>query len=267
VNINDEQLLIKLLLKAIEDANNLKFNLNKEVLNVPGMSSKKLGNILNKKIIVLVLSSLRYPWNMIENEGIKKTWLTLKNHNIDVIFYYGGCNQNTILNNNIYSIIPEGLMNIGYRTLEAFEYLNKKYDYDILLRTNTSSYIDLILLNQYVNEKLNNIDDLFYAGQLGYYPPGKFNFLSGCGYFLSKKMVDFILSKKMEWDHSMIDDVSLGRLMSNYNINFNYTDRYTFNTVNDIVPTNYYHYRCKINENRFNDVDIMKKIHIAKGYI
>lgn len=211
------------------------------------------------KIIILVLSINVDPWKTIEVEGVRKTWASKEIEDVKILYYYGGSLINSLDGDKIFLSEPEGLMNIGYKTISAFNFIFKNFDFDILFRTNVSSYIDIELLKIFVNSVYHKN---FFCGPIGNYFSLKF--ASGSGYFLSKDLVEKVLRIKDKWNHNLIDDVALSQLLATENI-FPIPGRRYDIVNNDNIPLDYYHYRCKdINGNRGNDIIRMHQIHNLK---
>jgi hypothetical protein len=227
------------------------------------------------KILILVLS--------INDQNIysqfyktqKETWDTLNVKDIKTIYYFANSEKNFIYNENIYTNIKEGYLNIGYKTLTAFE-LIKNLEFDYIFRTTSSSYVDKKLLMEFI---VNKPKDKFYSGITVSY--GQLLFASGCGYFLSRDLFEYILENKNEWNHNVIDDVSLGIMMQGYAKIYE-GERFDLSTPTftprrivfpksfdaypeslDYINPNYYHYRYKT-ENRLTDIENMKKTHAIK---
>lgn len=218
------------------------------------------------KLLILVLDVNTEPYISIKNDGIKKTWYNHDNENVSIYFYQGGYHENTIIGDVIYSDKPEGFENIGYKTIDAFKHIND-LDYDGVFRTNSSSYIDV--------DKLYDVFCRYYTANMYRGVIGKHNnieFCSGAGYFLSRNVVDTIIKNENLWDHSLIDDVALGKLLGSLYIEKGVLNRKDYIGVNQVnqnwVDT--YHYRCKC-PNRRNggktDIEIMKKIYEKKWHI
>lgn len=205
------------------------------------------------KIIICVLSLEKEPYISLE-KTIRETWGNNTTPNVEIIYYYGNGDENKLVGDKFYSKTPEGLYNIGYKTLNLFEYLINNKDFDYIFRTNSSSYVDIGKLIDYIEDKSKKD---FYSGVIGNH--GGINFASGSGYFISKDLVDLVLQNKNKWDHSLIDDVSLGKLLSENNVNI-----YKGNRCDMIKPTDYknnhYHYRVKSENNRYNDIKLIKHI-------
>jgi hypothetical protein len=92
-------------------------------------------------------------------------------------------------------------------------------------------------------------------------------FASGSGYFLSKDLFNYVLKNKDQWNHQVIDDVSMGIMMiQNYikiqeGQRFDLTDEYPEHFNN--IDLNHYHYRFKT-DNRLKDIENMQKTHVRK---
>jgi len=209
---------------------------------------------MSKKILISVLSLEQEPYISLE-KTIRDTWASKTYPNVDIIYYYGGSDEIKLVGDKFYSNTSEGLYNIGYKTLNLFDYLLKNHDFDYIFRTNSSSYVNIEELLEFIEYKpLEN----FYSGVIGNY--GGINFASGSGYFISRDLVELVVEQKDRWDHTLIDDVSLGKLMSENGIKIYKGKRcdminYTHNM------NNHYHYRVKTENNRSNDIKLMFILH------
>lgn len=232
-----------------------------------------------KNIIILVLSHYEEPYVMLE-DCIKKTWA---NHNIDnvkVFFYHGG-NEEGMVEDKIITNYPEGFHNIGYKTIRAFEILLKNNNFDYIFRTNSSSYVDIQSLLDYLDDKpLDN----FYHGVIGHYSktslldnrvnlkPIDIEFASGSGYFLSKDVVEKVVENKNNWPHQIIDDVAIAYLLRDIDIYPTLAPRLDIDSIIDdeyyvmgrkleksLIDKNF-HFRCKTGGDRTSDIKIMNKL-------
>ena len=212
-------------------------------------------------ILILVLGCDMDPYNLIENEGIRKTWLKNKPDNVEVIFYYGNATEKTFTNDKLFLTIPEGIKNVGYKTIETFEYIKENYKFKYLYRTNISSYIDIPRLCEYLGSKPIT---KYYNGVIGNY--NDIVFCSGSGYTITEDLLNLILLNKHIWNHDFIDDVSLGLLLKTLGISPTYGAT-RFDVIDILpIPNDYYHYRVKDPDNRNNDIIRLHKIHKIKGY-
>ena len=223
---------------------------------------------IRRKAVVLVLSDEREPWRSVEEQGIRQTWLTgVPKDQVDVLFYYGG--GQSIRGDRLYFPFEESLENIGRKTLGAFEYVDTVYDYDFVFRTNTSSYLDcenyLKFLEQFDPE------DHLYSAVKCVPPPGDPRpvFASGCGYTLSKRTLQFVLADRWSWDHSVIDDLALAKLMLKHMIPVTEAPRFDFGDFSDhkvfrvADAAKHFHLRCKYHSDRSIDIARMHKAFLA----
>lgn len=216
----------------------------------------------NYNIIVLVISSLDATYQMLE-QSIRDTWAKKTNSNVKVIFCYSDDRKKSeIIEDKLYcNSGADYLMNIGNKTISAFEFIEQNYSYNFVYRTNLSSYLDTQILNDLYKYFPKN---KYYMGVLGNHDG--ISYCSGSGYLLSRDLVQLVLKNRSQWNHEYIDDVSLGILMSKFNVT--HVNAQRFDIVNDEhhIPSDYYHYRVKNVGDRSVDVVRMKKIHELKGY-
>ena len=210
------------------------------------------------KILISVLSLNKEPYVGLE-KTIRETWGAEQHKDVEVIYYYGDYNETNMEGDRLFLDSPEGLMNVGHKTLKMYEYVLGNYDFDYIYRTNSSSYINIPSLKKYLEDK--NTSN-FYNGIIGNFYG--INFASGSGYCLSRDLVEYVINHKNEWDHTLIDDVSLGKLLTSKGISITPAKR--FDVTNTLhINLNHYHYRVKNNNNRSVDIDRMNKIHKLLG--
>jgi len=155
--------------------------------------------------------------------------------------------------------IPDLYPLIGGKTLAAFRYAYENLEFDYIYRTNVSSYLDLEKLLNYISNKPRND---FYAGHLGF--SNNTEFASGSGYFLSKDLVKRCLKHASEWDHDLVDDVSLGNLLTQKLglkiVNINRLDITLAYQGTQPFAKNHFHFRCK-SDSIEETVKIMNLLH------
>jgi hypothetical protein len=188
----------------------------------------------------------------------KLTWDSIDVEDIETMFYIGNQTENKIEGNIIHTKIQESISNCGYKTLEAFEQI-KNFDFDYIYRTNSSSYVDKNLLKKHISEYGKNS---IYSGVVG--ECYGINFASGCGYTISKDLVHYVIENKSHWDHGLIDDVAISKLLSRINVYPTQSPRYDIYDINENISMDCFHYRIK-NHDRNNDCEIMKKLHTLKN--
>lgn len=211
------------------------------------------------KILISVLSLNKEPYIGLE-KTIRETWASENHEDVEVIYYYGDSNEIKLIGDRLFLDSPEGLMNIGHKTLKMYEYILENFTFDYIFRTNSSSYVNIEKLKEFISDKPK---EKFYSGVIGTFNGG-LKYASGSGYFISKDLVNVVILNKGDWDHRIIDDVSLGKLMGGMNITIYEGRRYDipYNYTYDPEMINHYHYRLKtISMDRNGDVMKMKELH------
>ena len=225
--------------------------------------------MINIDIVMLVIASR----SDIYDQMINKYWCYLikyikeNNYSIKIYLLFGNNVKTDDLNLNdddkLILNTPESYMpGILIKTIESFKIINNLYDYKHIIRTNLSSFfiVENILK---ISENLN--DNNIYAGVNGIQPAQNIPFVSGSGFWLSRDIVNIILNNKNKLNKNLVDDVSIGDLLSN--INKSKLDRYDLTNgieifdkkklIEDIIEKEHYHIRINsINKNL--DIKYMK---------
>ena len=118
---------------------------------------------MSKKILISVLSLEKEPFISLE-KSIRETWGSTKPEGIDIIYYYGNSKEDKLIGDKLYLNAPEGLINVGHKTLKMYEYIYNNFDFDYVYRTNSSSYIDIKKLQSFIADKPT---EKFYSGVIG----------------------------------------------------------------------------------------------------
>ena len=185
------------------------------------------------------------------NDNIKHFYIEFKNDlKVDIIE-----NEDHIYMKGVESIKPGILIKTKY----ALDYINSKYNYDYVIRTNLSSFWDLNNLLKFKNylprQKLC----------CGHLP---FNtFISGTGIIMSndvsKKISSLINTTTSEYDDVYISSLFATCKCVIQNIeNTGFTIKYLIYDNNNVIPqdtNNILYYRIK-NGDRNIDIDMFKKL-------
>tara|TARA_A100001011_G_scaffold350314_1_gene389527 strand:- start:739 stop:1488 length:750 start_codon:yes stop_codon:yes gene_type:complete len=212
-----------------------------------------------KKVIILVMSSKTYP-SYITQFFQKLTWV--KDTEYPTIFYFGGSNKPQIKKRNLYLPVSTKRDAMGRKTIEAFKYIKENYDFDYILRTNTSSYIDYECLKN----TIETIETPNYCGAV----IGQLNnssFISGAAYILEKSVVDIVIENEDTWDHSVVDDIAISKLLQKNNITFSNLERNDVTLFPTATSLNYslFHTRCRLDT--FKISRIFEGFFMTKIYI
>ena len=201
----------------------------------------------NKKILILLLSSDKYPSPRNE-KAQKDTWIKdAIDNNIEVINFKGGAKKTRFENEYLYLNTDDSIAGVGYKTIEAFKWVLRNRDFDVLFRVNSSSYVEIDNLIKFVED---NYKENLYCGNIFPLKMLDLNFVSGSGILFDKSSLSSVVSNESLWDHSLIDDVALGKLMKK--IRIVPTPGKLFQMKSSPfkvkVDVSHYHYRCKIEE-------------------
>ena len=181
-----------------------------------------------KKILIMIMSCNQEHFINQEND-CKDTYLSRLPENIDYIIYRGG-SDNVEYNENtkvLHLRSKDDLGNTFKKTYEAFSWVINKYsdEYEYIFRTNTSTYVNIDLLNAFVQslgiknkheiwggEIVYNIDKDSLCNTL---------YIRGNGLLLNVESVRGILN--IGWGYcqihkELIDDIVLGCIYNNINL-------------------------------------------------
>ena len=207
-------------------------------------------------IIILVLSFDGPPYSIIEEQGIRQTWLTEVTEDDEVIFYYGNHSCVERVGDKLFLPVSEGWKLVGAKTLAAFQYVIENYDFCYIYRTNSSSYVDIKRLKDYIKDKPK---ENYYNGVIGCHA-GKIPFCSGSGFFLSKDLVQKVVENQSSWNHEYQDDAALSVLLKSMGIELTPgARRFDVQSLTQEIDVNHYHYRTRWGHDRSFDVKVMKR--------
>ena len=260
--------------------------------------------MVEPKILVLVLAIDKDPWKRIETEGQIPTWRGSPPKNFRIFRYIGTNPQGSVwkilnmlwvlsqkvnnfsggkisifsinlavrrrkqsfpsvdlIKNEIITTVPDLYSLIGVKTLDAFEFSIKNFEFDYIYRTNVSSYLDLVRLQRFIGNKPK---ENFYAGLQGDH--NGIAFASGCGYFISRDLIIKVLRNRDLWDHNLVDDVAIGKLLlQDLKVELHEVQRIDLDSVyldSEKIRDNaldIFHYRCKATDPDIT-IQIMKKL-------
>lgn len=212
------------------------------------------------RTLVLVLGTRVRPYPMLIRAA-EATWASATVPGVEVVFYFGGDGQR-MAGRRLTLPVPDDFAHIGEKTIACFEYLLEHREFDLVFRTNCSSYVDLTNLSRYAAAHAQA--RTFYAGALSTH--AGVAFASGSGYFLSRDLVELVVRERDAWNHELLDDVALGLLLSTAGRRPVAAPRVDYATPRDVVDVDVsqFHFRCKTSSRaRLDDVEIMVRLHRA----
>ena len=189
------------------------------------------------KILNLILACPSSPWKEVETT-ILNTYYKDRG-DIQTYFYYGDSKTDYHNDTHIHLTTPEGLYNVALKTIKAFEYVFSNFDFDMIYRSNISSYIDYNLLKKELETKdTSNI----YGGVIGHI--NSIKFASGCGFVISKNLVHELIKNQHKLNYRHLDDVAIGSYFNN-KIEITPMNRFDIDENTQDIDYSHYHYRCK----------------------
>jgi len=213
------------------------------------------------KTLVLILGARARPYSML-TRAAEATWASVTVAGVSVLFYYGGRRTRAVGNPALFLPVPDDFGHIGEKTIACFRHVLANDPFDLVFRTNCSSYVDLMNLSQYAADQAESKG--FYAGVVGRH--GAVKFASGSGYFLSRDLVETVVRERGAWNHALLDDVALGLVLARIGIEPIAAPRVDCTDPAEVadVDTTQFHFRCKTASwGRLDDVEIMLRIHAS----
>lgn len=206
------------------------------------------------KIATLVVSSNTYPAQ--RNSRSQKSFFFDEGFNENLTFWYKAGKENELngqdfklINNDLLINTSDSTLNMGLKTILAFEWLEKNCEYDFVVRPTPSSYINYKNLYNFINDNL--LDQPFvYCGKIqstNDKDGRKIEFVSGSTLILSRSSVKEIIKNKSYWNHGYWDDVALSLLMKRLKISPQSSERFDVqgNPYKQEISDDYYQYRCR----------------------
>ena len=171
------------------------------------------------KILIMVLSYMKPPFDKMYYAQ-KETWDSVEHENIKTVYYFGGDKYR--------------LMHVPFR-----EALKEHWDedWDVIFRTNSSSYIDKKRLYEHVKDR--STTNLWIGNPFG--------FASGSGVFISRDLAE-ILKDNITDEQYRAEDLLLSDILKAKGYVTERGKRVSYNhNTKTYVPC--YHIRCKDESN------------------
>lgn len=166
-----------------------------------------------KKILILVLSCDQPPYDKMIQTA-QATWDTVEAEGMETIYY---CGKSFKANTDkiIYLPVRESLHTMGEKLLLALEWALQNKEFDYIGRPHSCIYVDKKELRKYVDTLPDT--DVVSGLQVLDTPSWLWG---GCGFVLSKDVVQKIVANKDGWDHSKMEDMALSMISTALGIPF-----------------------------------------------
>jgi len=182
----------------------------------------------------------------------RETWDSVKVPGVSTVYYYGlnGAIYYKEDGEKLYCPCSEAYNMMHYRHKLATEYV-MDWDWDILFRTNASSYVDKKRLLEFAQSL--PLEGCFVSKGSG--------IMSGAGFFLSRDLVK-IANVGIDTHPTPSEDMYIFTMLNRAGyICGDSGDRVEFNHYSDSPERECYHYRCKSDtEDRTKDVKAFHKL-------
>lgn len=253
---------------------------------------------MRKKLLILVLALDQEPFRTIEIKGQRATWAAKPHDGFDVLWLHGR-NKGFVrfilrtivkvlkvagwesvisrfrqlsgswmaslpvnkIEDKICTSVAETYMNTNPKTIAGLRYVLEHYDFDYLLRTNSSTYINTQSLLRYIDE-LPGCS--YYGGFIGQHRG--VDYVSGTCTLLSRDVVDMICTDP-NWEYDYIDDVAIGRSLNRAGVKPQFFSKLDILNdaeldslgIEDLMSV--FVIRCKGTESRDHDLKAMHRVH------
>jgi hypothetical protein len=217
-------------------------------------------------IIFLIISSKNNNYYQ-EMKRLTSMYMSKYSYNINFFFIEADPNiksQMEVIGNNIFVKDKETYTpGIFIKTIKALKYINDNYNYDYLIRTNSSSFFNIENMLKY----LSNLPKEKYAIGFTLNLPKYGNFLHGTSTIITKDISHYLYQYYNNFDLKIADDVLMSLILKSQNITLNVLDetkiQFLINNIYDesqpklLIEDNILYYRVKNDNNGNRDVDIM----------
>lgn len=164
------------------------------------------------------------------------------------------CRRNSTLSVDI----PDTLRNLGKKSVSAYGWTLKE-NYDFVIKTTISSVFNPRLLKKFLER--SEASEYIYSGKI--INPGPHQFCSGANLILNRKSLEFLSNNFHKWDHSVLDDVAIGKIMKVGKIPFINVDSINLSSTEEVdfltsfQLQNTLHFRCRTFSKIRNDTTVM----------
>lgn len=168
------------------------------------------------RVLILVLSTDKDFYGRLA-ETSRATWDADDIHGVETIFYFGRSTKPST-DKILYTDVEDDFFNMGRKTLAAFDYALKHREFDYVFRPNASTYVHKLGLRSYAQDWPFTNLALGVVADCGNFEGEKFPYLWGPSYMLSRDVVQKVVDNAAHWDHRLMDDNAISRLLASLNV-------------------------------------------------
>jgi len=207
------------------------------------------------KLLILVQACDDAPYFEMQKAQLR-TWDSIEVEGVTTVYYYGNNNHKGEYifekeTKKLYCPCPEAYDMMHYRHKLATDWCFKNVEFDLMFRTNASSYVDKKLIMEFA--KNLPTEKLFIS-------KGEY-VMSGCGFFLSKDLVK-ISSDPIDDYPTPSEDMYIATMLNRAGYDVGKEgDRVDFDHYTTGPQRECYHYRCKSDtQDRNKDIIAFEKL-------
>ncbi len=170
---------------------------------------------------------------------------------------------------SIHVKFPSTHLSLPNVEISFFKYFLNCTSADFLYMSNTSSYVNTKNLEIFINELDKKAK--IYGGTMNEF--AGITYASGSNRLISRNLVCQIVNNFENWDFSLVEDVSMGKILQNESFTKVHIPSLSFNEFAEIKKQSYsqissaIHFRLKSGSLKSrNDVELMHLIHNKLGY-
>jgi hypothetical protein len=228
------------------------------IINVFGIAMKSKVENIDRKIYYLRWSKIKFvAYFALTLEAAAKKFFPMDRYRPEIVCRQGGSTT------NIWEVqMPDSLLLQGVKNVSVLR-KSLEMDFDFLVTTITSSYLNVALLEDALSDIAPNN---FLGGRIE--KSGEMEYQQGSFRVYSRDVVSKLVENSNRYKHWKIEDIAMGDLVSKYYFRFSRLPNYTLESLADVESLtqedlkNTISYRCKSSEeNKRIDSQIMKLLH------
>lgn len=147
-------------------------------------------------------------------DKFREIWERYMNSHSEIraFFLYGDTDisSENEINCNVGETLFPGII---LKTINAMKYIENRFEYEFVVRTNLSSFYDYTLLEKHI-DNLPKVKCYSGYPAKNYYP---LVFATGCGFILSKDVIKLLIENENDLEKTW-DDLSFGKFMNSHHI-------------------------------------------------
>lgn len=211
------------------------------------------GIMMPTKIVYLAIAS-DDPVHKKDEQSQRETFVQDLHSDSTIYWLHGSTFDDTFIKDcHMYVNVKEEYSNILQKTITGIQYLTDFVDFDLIIRTNVSTYFE----DAKIRKKVQSIalDQDFFGGFVescqDYFGESQksFTFVSGTGIFLSKRAAKSLCDLNYQDYTGIPDDVAISHFMKKNNRAITRMRRSNFSYLHILIGTTYVRLKSSVHSN------------------